>query len=86
MKQRPPPLHIVQDTISQETIETLRQILLAAETGMVVGIAFAALFKNRSYTVHAAGEARRCPTFTRGMVQALDDHIAEQLTQDSQFY
>jgi len=53
---------------------------------MVVGIAFAALFKNRSYTVHAAGEARRCPTFTRGMVQALDDHIAEQLTQDSQFY
>lgn len=64
-----------------ETIEVLRTLLREAESGHLIGLAFAAIYKDRRYIVDTAGEAYRSPTFARGMVAALDDESRELLRQ-----
>lgn len=71
------PFGLVQETISHDTVEALRKLLRAAERGDVIGVAFAVMYKGRDYVVNTAGEAHRSPTFTRGMVKALDDHLMQ---------
>lgn len=71
------PFGLVQETISHDTVEALRKLLRAAEHGEVIGVAFAVMYKGRDYVVNTAGEAHRSPTFTRGMVKALDDHLMQ---------
>lgn len=58
-------------------IEALDQLRAGARSGQFIGIAFAVMEKSREYFVNAAGEARRNPTFSRGMVAALDDRLAQ---------
>ena len=70
------PFVLVQDDISNDTIESLEQLLKHARSGALIGIAFAAMLKQRGYIVNTAGEAHRNPTFSRGMVAALDDQLA----------
>ncbi|MDO9597251.1 MAG: hypothetical protein Q7J47_05975 [Azoarcus sp.] len=62
-----------------ETIRVLEALLNEARSGQIVGIAFVAMYKKRSYTVDLSGEASRNPTFTRGMVKALDDRLSEMV-------
>lgn len=69
------PFVLVQDTLSNDTVECLQQLLEHASRGEVVGIAFAAMLKKRGYIVNTAGEAHRNPTFSRGMVLALLDQL-----------
>ena len=69
------PYALVPDTISHETIEALSQLLKQAESGELIGFAFAAVLKRRRYIVNSAGACRGDPTLTRGMVQALDDEL-----------
>jgi hypothetical protein len=76
---RRPPYRLIDETFSDDTIEALRELLQFAEAGEVVGIAFAAMFKRRKFVTDAAGECRRNPVFTRGMVAALDDCLAERM-------
>lgn len=59
------------DGVSRDTVECLRVLLEAAERGEVIGVCWAAMHKQRQYTVHACGEAYRNPTFSSGMVGAL---------------
>jgi hypothetical protein len=73
------PFGLVEEAISHDTIEALRELLKSAERGEVIGIAFAVMYKGRDYIVNTAGEAYRSPTFTRGMVQALDDHLMQRV-------
>jgi len=72
-----PAYRLVPDTISDDTIEALRQLLKDAESGQIIGIAFVAMHRKRIYIANSAGEAKRNPTFTRGMLAALDDQLAE---------
>lgn len=69
------PFSLAPDSLSHDTIEALRVLLKDAEKGEVIGLAFAVMYRGRDYIVNTAGEAHRSPTFTRGMVQALDDHL-----------
>lgn len=69
------PFSLAPDSLSHDTIEALRMLLKDAEKGEVIGLAFAVMYRGRDYIVNTAGEAHRSPTFTRGMVQALDDHL-----------
>jgi hypothetical protein len=69
------PFTLVPDSISHDTIEALKALLRDAEKGEIIGLAFAVMYKGRDYIVNTAGEAHRSPTFTRGMVPALDDHL-----------
>ena len=69
-------VRLVQDHISTETVEALRELLAHAENGRLIGILFAAQFKRNKYIVNAAGEIRKQATLARGMVASLDDFLA----------
>lgn len=73
------PFGLVQDTISHDTVEALRTLLQEAERGEVIGVAMAVMYKGRDYITTSVGEAYRSPTFARGMVQALDDHLMQRV-------
>lgn len=74
-----PPFTLVPDIASKDTVECLEQLLAAARKGQVIGLAYAAMLKRREYVVNTAGEAYRNPTFTRGMLAALDDQMGEKV-------
>lgn len=76
---RKPPFVLVEDTVSNETIECLETLLKYARSGEVIGVAFAAMLKRRGYIVNTAGEAHRSPTYSRGMLKALDDKLAARV-------
>jgi hypothetical protein len=73
------PFGLAADTISHDTVEALKALLAEAEQGEMIGFAFAAMYKGRDFIVNTAGEAHRSPTFARGMVQALDDHLMQKV-------
>lgn len=73
---RRPPYILVPDTVPHDLIECLQMLLKAAKNGELVGVAFAGMLKQRGYIVNTAGEAHRNPTFTRGMIAALDDQLS----------
>lgn len=75
-----PPFYLMPDVISKDVIDTLQELLALARRGHLIGLAFAAMYKDRSYVVNTAGEADRNPTFTRGMLLALDDQLATEIT------
>lgn len=64
---------------SADTIECLKALLRRAEQGEIVGVVYCAMLRRKSFTVNATGEAHRSPTFSRGMVAALDDYLAERV-------
>ena len=63
-------------SVSWETVNTLENLLAAARSGDVVGVAYCALLRGRSHMVSLAGEAMRDLTSTRGMVRNLEDEVA----------
>lgn len=71
-----PPFCLVQNTLSHDTIECLTQLLRHAKRGQLLGVAYTALYKGRRCVVDVAGECYRNPTFTRGLVAALDDELS----------
>ena len=73
------PYVLVPDTLSNDTVECLAQLLEHAKSGDVIGVAFVAMLKRRGYIANAAGEAHRNPTFARGMVAALDDSLRRRV-------
>jgi hypothetical protein len=70
---------VMMDGVSKDTVTCLEGLLTRARRGEVIGIVYGELHRNRHYTVHACGEAHRNPTFARGVVGALDDHLAHQV-------
>lgn len=64
-------LKLVKDRVSQDTIEVLSALLEDAKRGEVIGIAFAAMYRQRKFIVDTAGEARQEPIFTIGMLDFL---------------
>ncbi len=76
---RRPPFVLIDNSVSNETIEGLRTLLEHTERGEVIGVAYAAMLKQRGYIVNTAGEAHRSPTYSRGMLLALDDKLAARI-------
>lgn len=73
------PYSLIDDAVSTHTIECLETLLDRARHGEVIGVAFAAMLRRRAYVVNTAGEAYRNPTFTRGMIAALDDQLSHRI-------
>jgi hypothetical protein len=73
------PFVLIQDQVSNDTVECLEQLLHHARKGELIGIAYAAMLKRQGYIVNSAGEAHRNPTFARGMLRALDDRLGERI-------
>ncbi len=59
---------------AQHETEGALRALLSDRT--LIGFAYIAMRLERQYSVGIAGETRRSPTFTRGMIQLLDDELA----------
>jgi hypothetical protein len=74
-----PTLELLPDHVSHDTVECLVTLLERARAGEVTGIAYAVVLHRRRYVVDTAGAARRYPTFSRGMIHALDDKLAEMI-------
>lgn len=73
------PFVLIPDNVSNDTVTALSTLLAESQKGEVIGVAYGAMLKRRGYIVNTAGECHRNPTFTRGMLQALDDHLADQV-------
>lgn len=78
-----PPFRLVPDTISTDTTKALEQLLDLARRGELIGIAFAAMQKQRRYFVNTAGEAHRNPGFARSCVSVLDDELGKRMRENS---
>lgn len=74
-----PPFTLIPDTVSTDTVECLQVLLRRARRGEVIGLAYCAVLKQRSYIVNTAGVAHESPTFARGMVAALDDQLSDSV-------
>lgn len=72
----PAGYRLVPDHISDDTVLALEQLLEHAKRGQLIGLAFVGMYRRREYIVNVTGEAKRSPTFTRGMLMALDDKMA----------
>jgi len=72
-------IELIPDHISHDTIEALEDLLHRARAGEITGVAFAAILRRKRYIVNTAGSAYRFPTFTRGMIRALDDELSRQV-------
>ena len=70
---------LVEGETSHDTIIAAKEILSGAESGEVIGAAFVIMYKGRDYVVEVTGEAYNSPTFTRGMVRALDDKLQKMV-------
>ncbi|MCW1959817.1 MAG: hypothetical protein KIH64_014985 [Mycobacterium sp.] len=73
------PFTLVRRDISTDTVECLQSLLQQAQAGDVIGIAYVAMLKERDYIADSTGEAHRSPTFTRGMLRALDDRLGRRV-------
>lgn len=69
------PFRLVSDPISHNTVEALQTLLDQAKSGKLIGLAYAAMYKQREFAVDTAGEAHRSPIFARGMIACLDDKL-----------
>lgn len=77
------PYTLVPDDVSHDTVAALEQLLASAKKGQTIGIIFGVMMKRRRYLVNCAGEARRDPSFARGMCCALDDELMGLVHQHS---
>lgn len=66
-----PPLSLIPDTVSNDTVKCLETLLREARKGRLVGLAFCGIVKGTGYIANSAGEAYRDPTFSIGMCMTL---------------
>lgn len=71
------PFHLLRAEVSRDTLTALDALRDDARKGELIGIAYAAMYKGRTYVVDAAGEAHRSPTFTLGMIEMLASAVRE---------
>lgn len=65
--------------LSHDAITSVEHLLTQLKAGEIIGVAYVAMCKRREYVLSVSGEAHRNPTFTRGMVAALDDELREMV-------
>lgn len=70
-------VRLVPAGVSDETVKAIEYLLQEARAGRYVGLAWVAMRAGYLYDVDIAGETRRAPTFTRGMLRVLDDELAQ---------
>ena len=73
------PFVLLKDHVSRDTVTALSELLQAAESGQINGIAFVASLRGRRFMTNSAGECYRDPTFTRGALLALDDELSHMV-------
>lgn len=70
-------IRLVTTRVSDDVVQALEELLEQARAGKVTGIAYVAMRTVGDYYVDLAGETRRCPSPTRGMLALLDDELSQ---------
>lgn len=60
-------------SLAHDPIKACEELLHAAQTGQMTGMAVVVLFRRGRYMVDFCGEVRHRTTFVRGALQDLDD-------------
>lgn len=75
-------LRLVRPCKSEDLVRALEDRLAEARAGRLIGIAYVAMYKTFDYGVDIAGETKRCPTLTRGMLHLLDEELSRIIRGD----
>lgn len=70
---------LVQGQVSNETVDALLALLAEARAGRIIGLAYVAIHPRREYSADILGAARQSPTFIRGTLLRLDDHLRSMI-------
>lgn len=73
------PFRLAPGHVSDDVVEALQYLLDEAKRGEVLGIAYVAQLKQRSFIADTAGEAHRNPLFSIGMVRILEEGLVQQV-------
>ncbi|MDT3680305.1 MAG: hypothetical protein ROZ64_15890 [Burkholderiaceae bacterium] len=73
-----PVLKLVEQRPLADVVGCLQELLVDAARGELVGLAFAAQYRNRFYTYDATGEAYSDPVYARGMISDLYDLLGKR--------
>lgn len=73
------PFNLVRDMVSHDTVQALEHLLDAARHGHITGLAFACTLKGKRFITNTAGTCYHEPSFTRGLLLALDDELARMV-------
>lgn len=71
-------MKLMPDDISPDILQALKELMVDAKAGDLIGLGFIGMYRRSEYIVNVAGELRRNPTLARGMVASLDDYLAAQ--------
>lgn len=69
-------LRLVHPCKSEDVVRALEDRLVEARAGHLIGIAYVVMYKAHDYGVDVAGETKRSPTLTRGMLHLLDEELS----------
>ena len=75
------PLGLVPDDSPHDVREVLAELLADADDGQIYGIAFVAMYKGRRVIADAAGECKKNPIYSRGLVAVLDDYFRDKINE-----
>lgn len=70
---------LADEAVSHETVEALESLLNKAKNGDVIGIAFVAMNKQRTYNTNTAGELHRNMTFAVGTLMVLVARLLREI-------
>jgi hypothetical protein len=65
------PFKLAQDTISHDTLEAARTLVMDAESGDLIGFSHSGIYRQGHFKVSAAGEAWKSPVFAIGTLIVL---------------
>ena len=72
-------LRLQPKTIYTDCVDDLRDMLVEARKGEIIGYAIAVMYKEGDYTVKAMGEAEKSPTYVLGMVALLKNYFLRKV-------
>ncbi len=75
-------LELIRSPISGDTIEALEQLLKEAREGHYIGFVIGLIRPRRRYSVHCVGEACVFPSWSRGILAAADDELANMIARE----
>lgn len=76
-------VQLLHDSISRDLGEAATVIKRLADSGDAIGLFFGIRFRGGRYVVNVAGRCATDPTFTRGMLGALDDELRRMIQGDA---
>lgn len=71
------PYRLIPDTVSRDVVEAMETLLIGAQNGEIIGLAFVAVLKQRRFVTDVAGYCFKNASHTRGMVLSLDDKLRD---------